>query len=69
MHELLVFDPAMCCSTGVCDAEVDTEVVRFAAGLAERAAVVPMLAEPPVGPERLRALARGGAHQLENLDV
>lgn len=33
MSELLVYDPALCCSTGVCGPEVDTELVRFAADL------------------------------------
>lgn len=33
MTELLVFDPALCCSTGVCGPEVDPELVRFAADL------------------------------------
>ncbi|MFO7564556.1 MAG: arsenite efflux transporter metallochaperone ArsD [Enhygromyxa sp.] len=28
-----VFDPAMCCSTGVCGPSVDTELARFAADL------------------------------------
>jgi hypothetical protein len=28
-----VFDPAMCCSTGVCGPEVDTRLVQFAADL------------------------------------
>ena len=30
---LEVFDPAMCCSTGVCGPTVDPELVRFAADL------------------------------------
>jgi thiamine pyrophosphate-dependent acetolactate synthase large subunit-like protein len=30
---LTVFDPAMCCSTGVCGPSVDAELVRFAADL------------------------------------
>ena len=30
---LQVFDPAMCCSTGVCGPEVDTRLVQFAADL------------------------------------
>ena len=30
---LHVFDPAMCCSTGVCGPEVDTKLVQFAADL------------------------------------
>jgi hypothetical protein len=33
MSELLVFDPALCCSTGVCGPEVDPNLVRFAADL------------------------------------
>jgi hypothetical protein len=31
MTTLLVFDPALCCSTGVCGPEVDEDLVRFAA--------------------------------------
>jgi hypothetical protein len=31
MQEITVFDPAMCCSTGVCGPEVDPRLVRFAA--------------------------------------
>jgi hypothetical protein len=30
---LQVFDPAMCCSTGACGAEVDQKLVQFAADL------------------------------------
>ena len=30
---LHVFDPAMCCSTGICGPEVDTKLVQFAADL------------------------------------
>ena len=30
---LQVFDPAMCCSSGVCGPEVDTKLVQFAADL------------------------------------
>lgn len=33
MTRLEVFDPPMCCSTGVCGPEVDTTLVRFAADL------------------------------------
>jgi arsenite methyltransferase len=33
MTELRVFDPALCCSTGVCGPEVDPALVRFAADL------------------------------------
>ena len=33
MKTLKVFDPAMCCSTGVCGPEVDPALVRFAADL------------------------------------
>jgi hypothetical protein len=31
MAELKIFDPALCCSTGVCGPEVDDTLVRFAA--------------------------------------
>ena len=31
MTDVRVFDPAMCCSTGVCGPEVDAGLVRFAA--------------------------------------
>jgi hypothetical protein len=34
MTSLLVFDPALCCSTGVCGPEVDDDLVRFAADVA-----------------------------------
>ena len=33
MHKLEVFDPPMCCSTGVCGPSVDPNLVRFAADL------------------------------------
>jgi hypothetical protein len=33
MKTIEVFDPAMCCSTGVCGASVDPALVRFAADL------------------------------------
>ena len=33
MPKIQVFDPAMCCSTGVCGPEVDPALVRFAADL------------------------------------
>lgn len=33
MYRVEVFDPAMCCSTGVCGPEVDPTLVRFAADL------------------------------------
>jgi hypothetical protein len=31
VQTLRVFDPAMCCSTGVCGPDVDTKLVQFAA--------------------------------------
>ena len=43
MTKLEVFDPPMCCSTGVCGPSVDTALVRFAADfhwLAGRGVVV-----------------------------
>ncbi len=33
MSKVQVFDPPMCCSTGVCGPEVDPSLVRFAADL------------------------------------
>lgn len=33
MTRLEIFDPAMCCSTGVCGPDVDPKLVRFAAAL------------------------------------
>ncbi|MBL0216695.1 MAG: arsenite efflux transporter metallochaperone ArsD [Myxococcales bacterium] len=34
MTEIRVFDPAMCCSTGICGPSVDPKLARFAADLA-----------------------------------
>lgn len=31
MPDIQIFDPALCCSTGVCGAEVDQQLVQFAA--------------------------------------
>ena len=31
MNTIQIFDPALCCSTGVCGVEVDQEMARFAA--------------------------------------
>lgn len=33
MTTIQVFDPAMCCSTGICGPSVDAQLVRFAADL------------------------------------
>ena len=33
MTNITVYDPAMCCSTGICGAEVDQKLVTFAADL------------------------------------
>jgi len=33
MTTLTVYDPAMCCSTGICGADVDQNLVNFAADL------------------------------------
>lgn len=33
MSSIEIFDPAMCCSTGVCGPSVDTDLVRFASDL------------------------------------
>lgn len=34
MKNIQVFDPALCCSTGVCGVEVDQQLVTFAADMA-----------------------------------
>ncbi len=33
MTSLTIFDPAMCCSTGICGAEIDQKLVDFASDL------------------------------------
>ncbi len=33
MTSLTIFDPAMCCSTGICGAEIDQKLVDFAGNL------------------------------------
>jgi hypothetical protein len=33
MKTLTIYDPAMCCSTGICGAEIDQQLVDFAADL------------------------------------
>lgn len=33
MTDITIYDPAMCCSSGVCGAEVDQQLVAFAADL------------------------------------
>ena len=33
MKNLTIYDPAMCCSTGICGAEIDQRLVAFAADL------------------------------------
>lgn len=33
LNTLQIFDPAMCCSTGVCGPDVDTKLVQFTADL------------------------------------
>lgn len=33
MTDITVYDPAMCCSTGICGADVDQKLVTFAADL------------------------------------
>ena len=34
MKKIRVFDPALCCSTGVCDVDVDQSLVNFSADVA-----------------------------------
>ena len=33
MNTLTIYDPAMCCSTGICGAEIDQQLVDFAADI------------------------------------
>ena len=33
MKKLTIYDPAMCCSSGICGAEIDQKLVNFAADL------------------------------------
>ena len=35
LKSIQVYDPAMCCSTGICGTEVDPDLVNFAAMLAQ----------------------------------
>jgi hypothetical protein len=37
MKTIQVYDPAMCCSTGICGTDIDTNLVNFAALLAQLA--------------------------------
>lgn len=53
-QKLSVYDPAMCCATGVCGADVDKDLVRFAADLA-------WLAEQGVEVERHNLAQEPGA--------
>ncbi len=52
MKTLTVFDPAMCCSTGVCGSDVDQVLVDFSADVQWLAAVFKVerynLAQQPV---------------------
>ncbi len=69
MKALEVFDPAMCCSTGVCGVDVDPllclrgeyelpYIRRVTRDLSPRAALVPWLAEAPVGGDGLARIVR-----------
>lgn len=53
-ESLRVYDPALCCSTGVCGPSVDAELARFAADLA-------WLAEQGVAVERYNLAHQPGA--------
>lgn len=73
-HEILrVYDPPMCCSTGVCGPEVDPALTRFAADvdwLGRRGVTVerynpaqePRLPDEPRGVRGLRAMIDGSTH-------
>jgi hypothetical protein len=34
MAQIQIFDPAMCCSSGVCGTDVDQQLINFAADVA-----------------------------------
>ncbi|MFN5960630.1 MAG: arsenite efflux transporter metallochaperone ArsD [Verrucomicrobiota bacterium] len=34
-HHVQVFDPPMCCSTGICGTDIDPDLVHFAAALSQ----------------------------------
>lgn len=54
MITIRVFDPAMCCSTGICGPSVDPKLIRFAADLE-------WLAERGVSVERFNLSQQPGA--------
>src|SRR6185437_1760197 len=73
MKQLDVFDPPMCCSTGVCGVDVDATLVRFAADLEWlKASGVTVrrfnLSQEPQAfmnePEVLKAVSSDGTHCL-----
>lgn len=57
-ESIRVYDPALCCSTGVCGPSVDAELARFAADLA-------WLAEQGVAVERYNLAQQPGAFASE----
>jgi hypothetical protein len=69
MKKLEIYDPAMCCSTGVCGPEVDPVLVQFAADLkwvAEQGVTVQrynpaVVKELETGMERLPIVVVDGA--------
>jgi AhpD family alkylhydroperoxidase len=61
MERLDIYDPAMCCSTGVCGPDVDPKLVRFAAD-------VKWLQEQGVGVQRFN-LSQNPAAFVENDQV
>ena len=61
MKNIAVYDPAMCCSTGVCGPGVDSKIVQFASDLA-------WLADQGVAVERFN-LAQQPAAFAENEKV
>ena len=40
MNTIQVYDPPMCCSTGICGPEVDPNLVQFAVLLSQPSSVV-----------------------------
>ena len=61
-----VFDPAMCCSTGVCGTDVDQNLVTFAADAAWAPVGESSMATQVAGstPRRSARAANGSVHEV-----
>jgi hypothetical protein len=66
MASVEVFDPAMCCSTGVCGPSVDPTLARFAADLVWRAGHGVMVARATISQEPEKFIACAPVHEAVN---